>query len=451
LPLEIWLALCLGFSIIVRTKPVALLVATLAGYVFIPFAAVSSFVHVPAHVLALNPFAWLLIVYFIYTAVFVSLPKGNAPASGREVSFHIPVLSMFLLIFAIAMIILQCLSYQNQGLLDVANQIVCPLLAIPILRRAVNLDPDSPPLLARWVVYIGMVEAGLVLLIKLHLIHQLFNSSFLSAYSWYPPGGRSLGTMDHPEVLGLFSMACIALVPNLRGSVRQLTATLLLFASLVLAAERLPLAIAILILMVSFFRKSSASRGSKKAIAAFVMLSVITVIGASSVLSLVYARVANDGGSTAARTLSWYTGASVVTHYPLTGVGVSGVTAVAKSLLEISFESPFFVFGIAFGLLPTVLLFISQASIALSGSPRKRAVVGSVVGVFAVLVYVQLFSSITVETAAGPIAGLMIALAMCREEEVSPLEIMTGGDISKMIDSPKGDFYFEWPSGSLRL
>jgi hypothetical protein len=415
MPFGAWILLCVVSGAALAKRPAAALGLSVAGFVAVPFAD-QTLVRVPA-VPYLHPFAWFLLACTVASAITrlieEHIARPSADEKSQRVFIRIPGAPLVLLVLAAAAMMYQAQSYHDQGTKLLMNQILVPLLAYSLLRDAVHRDQEAPRKVAVAVVCIGCSEAVVTVIMKLHIIPQLYSTAYSSAYYWYPPQGRALGTTDHPEVLAFLMMVCIALVPNLRSVRRQAIALLLLFGTLALTAERVPLLLALMIALFSVFRRREVSSRTRRGIALCVAIG-IPAIYFSNLLSLLLSRVGNDDGSAAARSIAWRVGLGVLPHYLFSGGGLAHSTQVASSLITTSFESPFIVYSIAYGALFTAVVFLCQANLAFGGARYNRTVEGSAVACLSALAYAQLFSSVATESLVGPLIGVVLALSSSR-------------------------------------
>jgi hypothetical protein len=276
-------------------------------------------------------------------------------------------------------------------------------------------------------VYVGLLEVGVIGIIKLHIISQVYASSYAATYSWYPPGTRAIGTTDHPEVLALFLMTCIALVPNLATAKRQVAAMVITLVGLALTGERLPLVLAIAIMAISFARRPTTGVRIRFAIVVTAVIG-LGIAAYSSLFSVVLHRIGNDQGSISNRWTAWHEALSLVPHNVIAGVGLNGTTGLEHQL-GASFESPLLIFSVSYGLIITSCLLLSQAWMALRHWRYEPLVVGSSSAILAVLLYIEFFNSIATETLIGPIVGLTMGLSMCRlvpvrEQSLEPMLVL---------------------------
>ncbi|AZZ51154.1 hypothetical protein [Rathayibacter] len=396
-----WIGLSLVLSLFLASRLRLLIAVSVGLYVLLPTIAASLVVGNPAGVPGIHPASWLALVGIAVQALLhleetvrVALRYKLLIAAGS--------------IMTVAAVLFTFNASGDGGLGLIVNQIVAPFALFILVRIELSRRVSSGLFLARTVVALGAIEAMTAIAVRLGLITQPFDMQ-LSGYSWYEvPFVRALGTLDHPLALSLLMTMCIALLPSVRSSIAQVSLGIAFLATIFLTESRTGLllgAVGLLLVMV----RRGASLGARLA-ALGAMAGALLVYLNSTFATGLAEKLVDDTGSANARTLAVQAILGDWAEYGVVGTGSGSSFDVARSLgLRTSFENPFLMYMVDFGLLSTFVYF-GAMTLAVLWRGARVTPGGQVAGVL-VLLAVQTYSSVASNTSAGALLWLAVAFA----------------------------------------
>lgn len=399
--LILWLVVCLVTTSILASRLRFLIAMSIALYVLVPTVAVSVIVGNPAGFPGVHPAGWLAL---IGVAVQVLL---HLEESARLALRH-KLLTAAGLVMTVAAALFTLNASGVGGLGLITNQIVAPFALFILIRIELARRAESGTFLARAIIVFGAVEAFIAVLVWLKIIAQPFDEQ-LQNYSWYEIGFvRALGTLDHPLALSLLMTMCIALLPSVRSSVVQVVLGITFLSAIFLTESRTGLLLGAVGLVLVMVRRGASTGARLAALAA--MAGALLLYVNSTLATGLAEKLVDDTGSANARTLAVQAILGDWATYAIAGGG-SGVSFdVARSLgLRTSFENPFLMYMVDFGLLATALYFGAMAVTALRRGPRSTPG-GQAAGIL-VFIAVQTYSSVASNSSAGAILWIAIAFA----------------------------------------
>jgi hypothetical protein len=207
----------------------------------------------------------------------------------------------------------------------------------------------------------------------------------------------------------MFFVLAIPLVAQYKRATTQVLLVGLFVIGIVLSQSRTSLALSAVALAVLIFTSSLAPR--VRTTIAVGALVIAGALGASSLSAGITERLENDGGSASGRVQAWSNGLPLWPSHLILGEGsgASSQAAVAAGL-GTSFESPLLMYSIDYGVIATLLLFVSMLSVVLRRKSRW-AVAGAATSALLAIISVHAFSSVATLNNTGGILFITLALA----------------------------------------
>lgn len=297
----------------------------------------------------------------------------------------------------------------GSGVAYFVDQIVTPLALFALCSAAATLVTDAGRWLKRTVFAMAVLEALLTIAQFVAGVPFPFVAVTLSEQSSESTSlVRWNGTLDHPLALGLLLATAIYMLPFVRRLTIRVAFGALFLVAILAAQSRTALLAGLfgLVIVVLLSRAGVIER-------AFWIVAILATSGALFALVQtlpIYQRFLNDRGSGLARTDAYASFADQVLNFLWLGGGANAAgQAAAQSGLTTSFENPFIIFAINFGLVGALAYFGAQAMMIIRGftSLRDRWLLAPAL-VAAILV--QTYSSLATESAAAMILWGTIGL-----------------------------------------
>ncbi|WP_336698041.1 hypothetical protein [Curtobacterium sp. USHLN213] len=289
-------------------------------------------------------------------------------------------------------------------------QILGPALLFLWIRSRGMDDADFPRRAARLLVLIGSAQAALVLTVWAGAVPQPWLTTLEGLRWWKTDPGRMVGTFDHPLVAALWMSAAVPLSAALRSGWLRLAAPVLLIVGIALTGSRFALLAAIVAVAVMILR----ARVGVLAKAGATALASIGAVGflASEASMTVTERFADDGGSSSARLKTVGLAVERWADTMIVGQGFGASEQVTRNaLIGTTFENPFLMFSIDFGLFATLLFFGALITLALSGARGDTiGARGARLGSLVVLTSILGFSSLSANAPTGVLVLVLLAL-----------------------------------------
>nr|WP_246328317.1 O-antigen ligase family protein [Curtobacterium pusillum] len=342
-------------------------------------------------------------------ALMVVESVRNPSGVGRAVGRHLVVVAMLATFFVIAL----ATSWFTGRAGDIGTlvlQLLAPALLLLYIRTRAEDTPGLPAVLARLFVVVAAAEALVVLGVWSGVVPQPWLSTLEGLRWWGTDSDRMSGTFDHPLVAALWMSAAVPLCASLRIPWWRITVPVLLVVGVALTGSRFALLAAVVSVAALILR----ARTSSIAKAGAVVLAVVGMAAflTSAVASTVTDRLEDDGGSSSARLKSFGLAVEQWGDTLIIGRGFGASEQVTRNaLIGTTFENPFLMFSVDFGLVATVLFFGALITLLLAGrTGRPGRVRGSRTAAFLVLVSIFGFNSLSTNAPIGVLLFVLLAL-----------------------------------------
>lgn len=311
--------------------------------------------------------------------------------------------------FLVAALVFTGLSGTSNGLALIINQAAAPFAFFVLVRMRGAEDPGSVRWLSRLFVLIAAGEAVLAVAVRSGVTSQPFDE-FLQTFPWYLAGTtRALGTTDHPLVLGAVMVIAIPLAVTFRRVWVQVVLIGLLVVGIFATESRTSLGLAAITIGLVVFRSSMNRRS--RVLLLVGTATAVAMLAVSSLSAGVADRLADDGGSSSARVDAWRAGFGLSGSHFFSGDGTGANAGAAfYAGLGTTFENPFLMYLVDYGLVATVAYFAALIYTALVVR-GKRVVPTSVYAVGVGIVSTLSFSSVATINNLGGILWFSVALA----------------------------------------
>lgn len=425
--LILWLAVCAAVAVGLRKRLPLLLIGTLATWIAVPAVAAAVVTGKSSGSLGMHPATWLVLV--IFAVQLLDNQRAVASAISRQVLVWLGLGTV-----ATVAVLVTKTGATGSGVVLVLDQMIAPMLLALLIWTAWHTDARATATLRTGILALAGAEAVYTLM-QAALGSVLLYEHFYASLYWFPYiYGRWMGTTDHPLVLSLFMCGAIPLVSGI-NRVRVQVPLLVLFVVTVALTQSRAGVVAAAVGVMYVVGASRLAAGKK--IAVLVLLGGAGyAIATSSLVTGVTERVANDTGSTSARTTALGYFLDNWQHY-LVGQGAGASYRVADQAgLASSFESAFLMYSIDFGVGFALLYFGFQVYLVVAGA--RRPVLGARQAALVVLVLCQTFSALAADSLAGPLLWTLVALAslpgartplQTPPEATAPAEVSTPAEV----------------------
>ncbi|WP_432246486.1 O-antigen ligase family protein [Mycolicibacterium sp. ELW1] len=291
------------------------------------------------------------------------------------------------------------------------NQIVAPYLFCVLVynasRRHISLYEHAGRLFA----LICVLEAVIALAVHLQLVPQPYLSTFSSLNSWSSLVGRERGTLEHPLALGLFLVAGIPMAVYFRSRIMAYVAILLMVLGISFTQSRIAMlgAVAGIVYLMLIGSKSIRQRITLLIVA----FAGYTALDSAGAFDGIRDRIKFDDGSSRGRILAFNQFVDNWRQFQFAGVGMELNKEYFRTHgIRSSGESAAIGYAVGIGIPLTLLYF--AAIVWLIGRAVKQAnrITPAAASAIIVLVSIQLYSSVTTESAAGMILWTTIGIAL---------------------------------------
>lgn len=392
------LALSIVVGVVALRRPTWAFGAVLVAASLLPFEVVRTAVGT----------SWQPATTFALAIVIVDCvrdPRGI----GRVVAQHLVVCAM-LGTFLVIAFATSWFTGRAGDLGTLVLQLLGPALLFLWVRSRGADGADFPTRAARLLVLIGSAQAALVLAVWAGAVPQPWLSTLEGLRWWGTDAGRMVGTFDHPLIAALWMSAAVPLTASLRTAWMRVAAPVLLIVGIALTGSRFALLVAVVAVAVMILR----ARGGVFAKAGAAALASIGAVGflASEASMTVTERFADDGGSSSARLKTVGLAVERWADTMLVGKGFGASEQVTRNaLIGTTFENPFLMFSIDFGLFATLLFFGALVSLALRGaSGNTTGARGARLGSLLVLASILGFNSLSANAPTGVLVFVLLAL-----------------------------------------
>lgn len=336
---------------------------------------------------------------------------------GRTLARHAVVVAFLLTFFGIA-VVTSWFTGRAGDLGTIVLQLVAPTMLFLVLRMRSTDHPGLLSTVARMLVLVTSAEALLILGVWSGVVPQPWLSTLEGLRWWSVDSSRMLGTFDHPLVAALWMSAAVPLTGVLRTRWARIAAPVLLVVGVALTGSRLALFAAVLSVAVLILRSRVAAL--VKAVALGAAAIGLTVFLGSAAGAIVSDRLEDDGGSSSARLKTIGLAIDQWRETAVIGRGFGASEQVTRNaLIGNTFENPFLMFSIDFGLVATVLFFVAVAALVLTRGPRPEPVRGARTAAALTLISLLGFNSLSTNTPIGLLLFLLLAIVPGNDREAA--------------------------------
>jgi len=367
-------------------------------------SAVSGAVFGGLHLSTLLVFAYALVWPF-------ATPKVKS--NGRDGRRHIPILCHVTLVtLAVGTVLMSGSSSAAvfAGTLTL-NQLVAPYIFCMLIY---GTSYDSGSLwkdAGQFFALVCILESLIALAVFNEVLTQPFQSSYAAIDYWRFLGDRQTGTLDHPLCLGLLLAAGIPMVAYFDSTLIAISATSAMVIGTGLTQSRIAaLGAAIGVIYVL-------SIGLRSNVGRIVALGAggIGIVVASNfgVFRNLIDRIGDDKGSSQARTRSWALFLDTWNDFGTVGVGMEGSKEYfLLHGLRASGESAIVAYAVGIGI-PLTLLYMALIVWLIGyGIRNSNKLMPASAAAIICFISIQLFSSISTESAAGMILWATIGISL---------------------------------------
>lgn len=403
LQLAVWIILCFGCATLVHARPAITAVIALTLFTLIPGTAGHLLTGQARGSLSLQPASWLILSAFLVQAV-------RGPTRLFTELARRPITYLLLITVATAATIVTRTGSAPAGSVLVIDQILVPVLMFWLINAGASERLREVLLVRTAVIVLAAAESVMALVQWLTHSVLLYHAEFVGQYWFHPEQwNRWMGTTDHPLVLSLLLCAAVPLVAGLRRAVVQVSLLVLFMLATVITQSRTG-SILVPIGVVYVLLRSRNTVLLKILLTAAVGIGVYFLLN-SPIINDLQNRFFDDTGSAAARSTAldffianwhrfvWF-GDGITTSYEVARIGGLGT----------SLESAYLMYAVGIGILITTVYFGAQIQLVLYGF-TKHPVRGALLSGLLILIIPETFSSLGVDTLAGPLVWTILALA----------------------------------------
>jgi hypothetical protein len=353
------------------------------------------------------------LLIFAYALVWpIATPKGESNTENRLP--HIPFLCHAALVVVAtgSVMMSESLSAALYAGTLTLNQLVAPYIFCMLIYGASKHNDSLYKSAGKFFALVCVFEALIAIAVFSNTIPQPFETSFAAYYTWWPAiGTRQLATLDHPLVLGLLLGAGIPMVAYFNSLRIAILCSFTMTVGIALTWSRIAAAIAAIgfIYLFTFGMKSNIRRLGAVAIGGIGFVLALN----SRVFDTLIERIGNDQGSTLARTRSWTLFLDNWNDFGAVGVGMEN----SKNFfllhgLRTSGESAAVAYAVGIGI-PLTLVYLSlMVWLIRHGMQKSKRLTPASLAAILTFISIQLFSSISTESAAGMILWATIGISL---------------------------------------
>ena len=299
-----------------------------------------------------------------------------------------------------------------------ANQLVAPYIFCMLIYGTSLHSESFSKDAGRFFALICVFEAMIAILVSSGTLPQPFASLYNAVDYWSSLGSRQTGTLDHPLCLGLLLAAGIPMVAYFNSALIAVLSAGCMVTAIALTQSRiaaLGAAIGIFFLVTIALRSNSARL-------AVVFAGGIGIWAASNfgVFSSLIDRVGDDSGSSLARIQSWTLFLDTWNDFGTLGVGMEGSKEYFLLRgLRASGESATVAYAVGIGIPLTLLYMAVMVWLIGYGIRNSNKLMPASAAAIICFISIQLFSSISTESAAGMILWATIGLSLASPRTAS--------------------------------
>jgi hypothetical protein len=299
------------------------------------------------------------------------------------------------------------------------NQLVAPYIFCMLIYSTSYSSQSLYRDAGKFFAVVCVAEAIIAIAVFSGKLTQPFQSSFATIDYWSSLGTRQAATLDHPLFLGMLLCAGLPMLAYFNSSLVVIFLASIMVVGIAVAQSRIAASLAAIgiIYLLAFGISSNIRRLGVITIGMFGFVSALNF----GVFKDLLGRFADDQGSTRVRTQSWKFFLDTWNDFGLVGVGMEDSKGYfLQHGFRASGESAAVAYAVGIGI-PLALLYFSLMVWMIGYGIRKsnRLTPASVAAIVA-FISIQLFSSISTESAGGMVlwAAIGISLASPRTAPV---------------------------------
>ena len=302
------------------------------------------------------------------------------------------------------------------------NQLVAPYIFCMLIYGASNhvesLSKDAGRLFALVCVF----EALIALLVFERILPQPFQSSFSTIAYWASLGTRQAATLDHPLCLGVLLAAGIPMVAYFNSSLIAVVSATTMVVGIALTQSRIAASAALIgFLYLGVFRiRSNVRRLGSMAVGGLIFAVGLNI----GVFTDLIDRIGDDSGSSLVRTRSWQFFLDTWSNFAAVGDGMeSSRDYFILNGFRASGESAAVAYAVGIGIPLTLVYLFLIAWLIAYGVRKSIKLTPSSVAAIVTFISIQLFSSISTESAVGMILWATIGISLASPRIASVLSV----------------------------
>lgn len=401
------IGLCTAAAFLLRARPAAAIIGVFALWFFVP--TVGSYLLTGQRVgpLTFHAATWLTLA--ILGVQLLHGPRALVHAVAR----HAYLFLILLLVLAVSFVTTRT-AQGGGGMVLFIDQMVAPAVLLLLIIAAGTTSPNLLSALRNSLLLFASIVTFVAMCQWLSQEVLFYEAGFRTQFWFNPDTQRWMGTFDQPLALSLVLCALMPLLAGVRNLLLALPMIALFMTGVLISQSRVGMVVA--------------SAGAVYAIAFAqhrrpVKVFVLAAFGvgfvhllASPLAAGILGRVADDTGSTEARSKAYGVFARDWSRYFFTGDGITSSYSVAEYAgLRTSFESSLLMYAVDIGIVFAVLYFGSLLVVVLRNHGRHAVPGLTVAGLIAVLIP-QTYSGLATRSVAGTFVWAIVALTIVAAE-----------------------------------
>lgn len=391
---------CIGIGVLTLRKPVWGVIIPIALAICIPYTAVER----------------LLGGMQIHPATFAVLAIGMIHLVFQRGKFR-PLLSQHPYVFitlglVVAAILLYTAPLNPPAVALTLNVVLAPITFFAYSAGVLLESPSQVRLVRNWLIGLALAQVAVAGISRM-LGRPLFFAQDYAKQYWYQDllgSGRNLGTLDHPLMLALFLAVMIPLLASLRSGWLQALFAMAFGTGVLLTHSRVGLAFALIGVIYLVARRVRTLKQALLIGGGTVLAGI--ALWLSGLANSVLGRIIQSFGVSDPREDAVGTFFKVWNDYLLFGsqTGNSYGVAAAEGMTT-SFESPFFMYTIDYGL-PVAIAYFATLLVLTIYAFKTARLPGIGISMGVILIMLQSSSSLGVNTFAGMFVWLLAAIGI---------------------------------------
>ena len=408
--LAAWILLCLVAAVLLRHRCIVLIIASVVIWAAVPAVAAGVIIgQARAGALGFHPATWLIILTLLIQVLHDT--RAVIDEIGHRVLTYLG-LTLFL---AVALLATKT-SATGSGLVLFLSQMTGPVMLFMTINVELRRRPEHILVLRNWLVGIAAVEAVLAVIEWRRGLVLLYRSYYQTQY-WFDEVrfARWMGTLDHPLTLSMLLCAVVPLLAGIRQVWLQLPLLLVMSAGVLATQSRTGLVL--VGLGVVYVLLSSRIHALMKVFSLGVVGAAAVYAANSALSSGVTERLANDTGSSLARTAALDFFLNNMGQFLLAGGGIgSSYQAADVAGLTTSLENSFLIYAVDIGVVFAVLYFGIQVAIV-GQSFGRSSVPGLAIAGVVMIVVPQTYNALGAQTFAAILLWTVLGMAASMTSE----------------------------------